>query len=185
MSLADNMYPMKTILVLASLFLSGSAFSQANEQPLIIAQNVLSNGISQQQALYAILAYNQIQPRAIAHYQAGQAITLQPGFVAQAGSVFEATIDKVSLGKGEPSLSVRALGNPVTGSQAQVEISGVMGQSVNLRLVDQQGRAVYEERIEQAGQVESVRVPLAQSRGTLLLNVSTANQQQSLKLLRP
>lgn len=143
---------MKTILVISSLLLSGSAFSQATDQPLVIAQDVLAKGISQQQTPYTILAYNHIQPRAIAHYQAGQAITLQPGFVTQAGSVFEATISNVPLTKVEPGLVVRALGNPVTGSHAQVEISGVVGQSVNLRLVDQQSRMVYEQRIEQAGQ---------------------------------
>ena len=118
---------MKTILLFSSLLVSRSVFSQKFGQPLIIAQDVLVNGISQQQDPYAILAYNQIQPRAIAHYQAGQVITLQPGFVAQAGSVFEATIGKVTLTKGEPGLSVRALGNPVMGAQAQVEIRGAKG----------------------------------------------------------
>ena len=87
----------------------------------------------------------------------------------------------------EPSsvLQARVLGNPVVGSQAEVEIRGVVGQAVSLKLVDLQGRALHEQRIEQAGEVETVSLELGQSRGTLLLKVSTAQEQQSLKLLRP
>ena len=83
------------------------------------------------------------------------------------------------------ALAVRVLDNPVVSAQAQVEISGAEGQAVNLHLVDMQGRLVHEQRIEQAGGVEPVSVPLGQSRGTLVLKVGTTSQQQSLKLLRP
>jgi hypothetical protein len=54
-----------------------------------------------------------------------------------------------------------------------------------LRLVDLQGRLVHEQCIEQAGDIEQVSLPLGTGQGTLLLNVSTVSQQQSLKLLRP
>ncbi|WP_158500562.1 cellulose binding domain-containing protein [Spirosoma radiotolerans] len=91
------------------------------------------------------------------------------------------------VGAPEPVLALQAkvLGNPVVGSQAEVEITGVVGQAVTLRLVDLQGRTVHEQRIEQAGETELVSLPLGQSRGLLLLNVSTASQQQRLKLVRP
>ncbi|QMW04930.1 cellulose binding domain-containing protein [Spirosoma foliorum] len=91
------------------------------------------------------------------------------------------------VGASEPAaeLVVRVLGNPVVGSSAQVEIRGAEGQAVSLRLVDLQGRSVHEQRIEQAGETELVSVPLGQSRGLLLLNVSTPSQQQRLKLVRP
>ena len=87
----------------------------------------------------------------------------------------------------EPSsiLSVQALGNPVVGSHAEVEIKGVAGQAVSLQLMDLQGRAVHEQRIEQAGEANRVSLPLGHNQGPLLLKVSTPYQQQSLKLLRP
>lgn len=87
---------------------------------------------------------------------------------------------------GEPvaALSVKVLGNPVVGNQAQVEIRGAEGQTVSWQLVDLQGKTLQEQRIEQAGQVEPVSVSLGQSRG-LLLKVKTTRQQQVVKLLRP
>ena len=92
---------------------------------------------------------------------------------------------RVAASEPVAGLRVKVLGNPVVGADAQVELSGAEGQAVNLRLVDLQGRLVHEQRIETAAGSESVRVPLGQSRGTLLLKVSTASQQQSLKLVRP
>ena len=84
-----------------------------------------------------------------------------------------------------PVLSMRTLGNPVVGTQVQVEITGAASQAVSLRLVDMQGRTIHEQRIEQAGEVEPVSLPLGSSRGSLLLTVSTDSQQQSVKLVRP
>jgi len=91
------------------------------------------------------------------------------------------------VGAPEPmlALQVTVLGNPVVGSQAQIEIRGAEGQVVNVRLIDLQGRIVHEQRIEQAGETQPVSLPLVSSRGPLLLRVSTASQQQSLTLLRP
>ena len=66
-----------------------------------------------------------------------------------------------------------------------VEIRGAGGQSLTLKLVDLQGRPVHELRVDQAGDVEQVSMPLGQSRGTLLLRISGATQQQVLKVIRP
>ncbi|GAB3739057.1 cellulose binding domain-containing protein [Spirosoma lituiforme] len=92
---------------------------------------------------------------------------------------------RVAVSEPVLALQVKALGNPVVSSQAQIEIRGVQGQAVTLRLVDLQGRLVHEQCIEQAGDIEQVSLPLGTGQGTLLLNVSTVSQQQSLKLLRP
>ncbi|AUD03676.1 cellulose binding domain-containing protein [Spirosoma pollinicola] len=83
-----------------------------------------------------------------------------------------------------PTLQLRVLGNPVVGSQAEMEISGAAGQSVTLRLLDLQGRSLHEQRIEQAGTLERVRVPMGNGQDLLLLKVSTATQQQQVKLIR-
>ncbi|GAB3899555.1 beta strand repeat-containing protein [Spirosoma agri] len=90
------------------------------------------------------------------------------------------------VGSGEVglSLTVRVLGNPVAGNSAEVEISGVSGQPVQLNLVDLQGKPVHTHRIEQASALERVSLPLGASNGVLLLQVSTLTQRQQVKLLR-
>ena len=93
-----------------------------------------------------------------------------------------ARVMAVEAGSG---LQTRLLGNPVVDNQALVEITGVAGQALRLTLVDLQGRTVHEQLLEPAGQTEQVRMPLGSTRGLLLLEVSTATQHQTLKVLRP
>ncbi|UHG90674.1 cellulose binding domain-containing protein [Spirosoma oryzicola] len=82
-------------------------------------------------------------------------------------------------------LAVKVLGNPVVGPSAEVEISGVSGQSVELKLVDLQGKMLHGQTIRQAGWLERVSLPLGTAQGMLLLEVSTATQRQQIKLVRP
>ncbi|UHG89597.1 putative Ig domain-containing protein [Spirosoma oryzicola] len=82
-------------------------------------------------------------------------------------------------------LSIKVLGNPVVGPVAQVEISGVTGQTVQLQLVDQQGKPLYKHNIEEASAVERVSLPLGDVQGVLFLDISTANERQQVKLVRP
>ncbi|NEU70015.1 hypothetical protein GK091_24250 [Spirosoma agri] len=72
----------------------------------------------------------------------------------------------------------------MTGNTAKVEISGVTDQPVQLNLVDLQGKSVHTQWIEQAGALERFRLPLGNSNGVLLLQVSTLTQRQQVKLLR-
>lgn len=82
-------------------------------------------------------------------------------------------------------LTVKVLGNPVVGSSAEIEISGVMGQVVQVKLIDMQGKTVYGHSIKDARSVERVNLPLGNAQGLLLLDVSTTTQRQQVKLLRP
>ena len=90
------------------------------------------------------------------------------------------------LGTGEPGtqLSVLVLGNPVENKSAMVEIRGAVNQVVQVNLVDLQGRVLHQHTINQAGSAERVSVPIGDSRGILLLTVSTATQRQRVKLLK-
>ncbi|WP_460926551.1 beta strand repeat-containing protein [Spirosoma agri] len=90
---------------------------------------------------------------------------------------------RIGIGEASTRLQVRALGNPVDGKMAEIEISGAMGQPVQLNLVDMQGKSVHTHRIDQAGGVERVSLPLGASTGVLLLRVSTPTQSQQIKLL--
>jgi hypothetical protein len=82
-------------------------------------------------------------------------------------------------------LQVTVLGNPVVGQSVEVGISGVSGQSVQLKLVDLQGKTLHGQIIKEAGSVERVSLPVGNAQGILLLDVSTATQRQQVKLLRP
>lgn len=91
------------------------------------------------------------------------------------------------LGGGErvSELSVSVLGNPVGGQSAEIDIRGASGQTVQLNLVDLQGRVLHQRIIGQAGSAERVSVPVGDGNGLLLLNVSTATQRQQIKILKP
>ncbi|QJD79750.1 beta strand repeat-containing protein [Spirosoma rhododendri] len=92
---------------------------------------------------------------------------------------------RLGLGEAESVLVVRVLGNPVYGNIAEVEISGASGQAVQLNLIDMQGKPVHAQRIDQAGAIERVRLPLGNAKGQLLLQVSTATERRVIKLLKP
>ncbi|WP_084761801.1 reprolysin-like metallopeptidase [Spirosoma spitsbergense] len=82
-------------------------------------------------------------------------------------------------------LQVRVLGNPVENRMAEVEISGVAGQSVQVMLIDLQGRLLHQQRVGEATFRERVSVPLGSGKGVLLLQVSTTTQQQLVRLVKP
>jgi hypothetical protein len=83
-----------------------------------------------------------------------------------------------------PGLQVRVLGNPVEGELATIEISGVMGQSVQVELVDTQGQPYHQQALTQASGLDLVRLPLGSRHGILLIRVSTATQRHTVNLLR-
>ncbi|MDB5243544.1 MAG: C-terminal target protein [Spirosoma sp.] len=99
----------------------------------------------------------------------------------------KATCGRARMPAEEPKaeLQVQVLGNPVASKTAEVEIRGVSGQAVQLNLMDQQGRVLHQQTINQAGSTERVSVPIDNGRGLLLLTVSTDTQRQQIKLVRP
>lgn len=93
---------------------------------------------------------------------------------------------RLGLGEAESALIVRVLGNPLTSDAVEVQVQGAQGQPVQLRLTDLQGQLVSERSIQQAGLVESLRLPVTSHlTGLLLLRVSTPSQSQTLKVLKP
>jgi hypothetical protein len=81
-------------------------------------------------------------------------------------------------------LTVTVLGNPVVGETVNVEIRGAGGQSVRVLAVDGRGYTVSDNCIEQATGVEKTAVRLGRTPGIYLLQISTASQQQTVKLIR-
>ena len=99
----------------------------------------------------------------------------------------KSTCGKARIGAEEPTagLQVRVLGNPVLNQTAELEITGVEGQTVGLDLVDGQGRILQQRTIGMAGSLEHVSLPMGQGRGLLLLQVHAAKEHQTVKLLKP
>ncbi|GAA4369223.1 hypothetical protein GCM10023185_42680 [Hymenobacter saemangeumensis] len=81
-------------------------------------------------------------------------------------------------------LRLYALGNPVAGSQAVVEVHGAQGQPTLLQLYNTVGALVYEQRLTPGRSAEQLALPLPQGAGLYVLRVSTASGSASLKLLK-
>jgi hypothetical protein len=91
------------------------------------------------------------------------------------------------IGQAEPSaeLVVKVLGNPVVGSQLEVEVRGAEGQPLQLQLSDGSGRVISRQTVEQAGAVQTQRLEVgSQGPGLLLLQVSSPTQSQVVKVLK-
>ncbi|MFD2573863.1 putative Ig domain-containing protein [Spirosoma soli] len=81
-------------------------------------------------------------------------------------------------------LQVRVLGNPIEGQMLDVEIRGVAGQRVRVELVDMKGYPLHSRQIEQAAIVEPVRLGADALPAVFLVQVSTATQRQTVKVIK-
>ncbi|GAB3022833.1 hypothetical protein GCM10027185_21290 [Spirosoma pulveris] len=96
---------------------------------------------------------------------------------------------RLAAGRGEPSVEggwqVRVLGNPVTGSEVVVEVSGAQGKSLHYELLDGSGRCVQTQQVQQALSLEHQTMRIdSQGAGVLLLRVSTPTRSQTVKILK-
>jgi hypothetical protein len=82
-------------------------------------------------------------------------------------------------------LQVAVLGNPITGSQAEIEISGVAGQPVQVVLMDFQGTPKLTQRLASVVEGQRQLLPVADLRpGVYLLKVTSADQSAVVRLLK-
>ncbi|GAB3045026.1 hypothetical protein GCM10027185_56050 [Spirosoma pulveris] len=80
---------------------------------------------------------------------------------------------------------VRVLGNPVTGNEVEVEVSGAQHETLRYEFLDGSGRAVQTHHVEQASSLERQSLSLgSQGPGLLLLRVSTPTHSQTVKVLK-
>lgn len=137
---------MKTTFCFFALLFSSSALAQPVAPQLAISQPVHTGSLSKQQATQFLMATNVIGSGAAAQYTAGQAVTLLPGFFAQAGSVFSATMAQVISSRDpgtSPGLLVRAYPNPFV-DQITIEYSSAMEGTVLHTLTDARGQVVHQ-----------------------------------------
>jgi hypothetical protein len=81
-------------------------------------------------------------------------------------------------------LSVAVLGNPVLNETVAIELRGANNQPVVVRSVDSQGRSIQTVTVERAGSVERVDVRIGRPAGMYILQVSTPDQKEAVKLIK-
>jgi autotransporter-associated beta strand protein len=91
---------------------------------------------------------------------------------------------RVATSERTEPLTVTVLGNPVVGETVDIEIRGAARQAVRIQAVDSRGYIVSDSRIGQAADIEKTTVLLRGALGVYLLQISTATQQQTVKLIR-
>ncbi|GAB3704099.1 hypothetical protein GCM10027592_35060 [Spirosoma flavus] len=178
------MRKIQLILMLVGLAV-GTSYAQTS---LMLTMNV---SVGQQQTQHAatyLSARNEVAVRASANYTAGSAVTLQPGFVAQAGSVFSASIRQVPAQADEPGsqLSLRAYPNPF-GRNTRIEYVLPQATQVVLTLTDAQGRvlsqpstATWKEAGKYEVEVSGEDLPV----GTYLYRLEAGYQQKTIRLVK-
>jgi endo-beta-N-acetylglucosaminidase D len=95
-----------------------------------------------------------------------------------------ANVTAVSPGRALPELQVYVLGNPVRGSQADLEIHGAQGQPISLQLFNTLGALVGEQQLKPSAGIARPSLPMPQGAGLYVLRVSTPRGSTSVKLLR-
>ena len=181
---------MKTTLTLLTLLLPCcGVFAQEYASTARVTRPVMAGAVHQEQATEHLTATNAVASGATARYTAGQSVTLQPGFVAQAGSVFWAMIGAVDSRKSpEPgtTLTVRAFPNPFE-TITTVEYSLPEALRTTHTLTDATGRLVGQpegQRVESAGihqtPLDLGHLPV----GVYLYQVKTEGGMKTLRLVK-
>lgn len=179
----------KTLTFLTLLLPCAGAFAQEYAGTANVSQPVAAGAVREEKAVEHLMAFNTVERGATARYTAGQSITLRPGFVARAGSVFQATIGPVdSRPPAEPgtTLTVRAFPNPFE-TTTTVEYNLPEALRVTRTLTDEAGRLIRRSDGQQAESAGIHRSPLDMSRlpvGVYLYRVETGNASKILRLIK-
>ncbi|GAB3640933.1 hypothetical protein GCM10027423_15690 [Spirosoma arcticum] len=145
--------------------------------------------VREEQATEHLTATNAVEAGATAHYTAGQSITLQPGFLARAGSVFQATIRPVNSRRSPETgttLTAKAFPNPFE-TTTTVEYSLPEAIRTTHTLTDAAGRPITRpdgRPVESAGLHQTALDLSQQPAGIYLYQLRTANGVKTLRLIK-
>ena len=181
---------MKTALILLGLCLNVFfATAQEIEQSRLLASDYQPKPL--EQAATTLTATNKVSTSTSVEYKAGQAVILQPGFTAQAGSVFLANVNPIASTMpeiDEPGWSVRAYPNPFV-DQTTVNYTLPMRGQVRHTLLDAKGQPIpiqqAKESAEQAAgtyqtQLDGHDLPV----GVYLYQLQVGGQTRTLRLIK-
>ena len=92
---------------------------------------------------------------------------------------------RIGVAESREPLAVQVLGNPVVGGTVRAEVRGAAGQALELELLDSRGQVIDRQRTASAGVVETASFEVGrQAAGVLLLRARTAQQVQTVKVLK-
>ncbi len=86
--------------------------------------------------------------------------------------------------EGTSELEVTILGNPTNAEVVDVEVQGGNGEPMTFRVISALGKLIGQQETDATGQVVRQRLPLANSAGVYLLQVSTPTRSKTVKLVR-
>lgn len=177
-----NKYFLLGLLLSATLcfYVQPSALAQTTPQSLRIQLSYEKPGHHLEIAVKTIEAVNTISKDNSVTYQAGNSVTLLPGFQARTGSVFAAIIRPVSF-EGEVALQLKAFPNPF---EQSTTISYYLPNDgkVNLWVTDVQGKIIGQlvrDENQSAGQHSMEWSPASLSEG-VYIPVLEANQKRAV-----
>ena len=84
----------------------------------------------------------------------------------------------------EIGLSVKVLGNPTTNDEVAIEITGATGKALRLGLSNIQGQVVSQQTVNKAAEVERQTIRVGRQAGTYLLQVTSGDERQTIKIIR-
>lgn len=176
-----------TKALLFILLLSSGAVAQEYTRTARIINPVAAGTVRTAGATDHLMAINTVERGATAYYTAGQAITLQPGFVAQTGSIFQATISPVaSRNAAGETLTASFFPNP-SKTAATLTYNLPEATHVTHTLTDMRGRLIRQisgQDAESAGwhsrTIDAAGLPV----GTYLYTVQTNRESRVIRFVK-
>ena len=177
---------MRFLLTLIGCCLSLLTLAQKIPQSVRIQISYEKAGQHLEQAVETIEAVNTIGTRSAVTYQAGQSISLLPGFEAKNGSVFAADIKPVNNASMEVSLQLKAYPNPFEQS-TMIDYYLPADGKVNLWITDAQGKVVgqlVKDENQSAGMHKAEWKPNALNAGVYIPIIESNNQKAVSRLIK-
>lgn len=119
------------------------------------------------------------RPLTITATQSGVTVSYTFNFVAYCSSRARVAANEPGSG-----LQVSVLGNPIAANWVEVEVKGVQGQPLKLRVNNTLGELTSNKAVDMAESVERHKVLLGRTPGLYLLQVSTPTQTKTIKIVR-
>lgn len=174
------------ILAVGLLGLASSAWAQTPQQHLRIQVSFEGNGRHLERAIETIEAVNVVHTASTVDYQAGQSVTLLPGFEAKTGSLFSASIKPISVKEGDIALKLSASPNPFEQSTTIQYYLPADGK-VNVWVIDAQGKVVehlVNEETQPAGVHKMEWKPAAAGSGVYIPMVEANGQRANTRVVK-
>jgi hypothetical protein len=84
----------------------------------------------------------------------------------------------------EQSLQIQVLGNPTSNDHVDINVTGIQGQTLQLRVLDALGKSLSEQSLYVSGTSQRQRISLGHSPGIYLLQAGDATQLKTIKLIK-